>query len=50
MIVETSGITSLYLEPGHITTSILVEDEKEWYRHADLRKVAWLKFGFHMLA
>jgi len=26
MIVETSGIASLYLEPGHITTSSFVED------------------------
>jgi len=50
MIVETSGIASLYLEPCHITTSSLVEDGKEWYRRADLRKVSWLKLGFHILA
>jgi len=50
MIVETSGIASLYLELGHITTSSLVEDGKEWYRRADLRKVSWLNLGFHMLA
>jgi len=34
----------------HITTSSLVEDGKEWYMLADLRKVSWLKLGFHMLA
>jgi len=50
MIVETSGIVSLYLEPCHITTSSLVEDGKEWYRHANWRKMSWLKLGFHMLA
>jgi len=50
MIVETSGIASLYLEPCHITTSSLVEDGKEWYRRADWMKVSWLKLGFHMLA
>jgi len=50
MTVETSGIVSLYLDPGHITTSNMVEDGKEWYWRADLRKVLWLKLGFHMLA
>jgi len=50
MTVETSGIVSLYLDPGHNATSSLVEVGKEWFWRADLKNVSWLKLGFHLLA